>query len=721
MRRPGWYVGLAWLIGCLAGACLSLNMLLMVTVGSILCFCVTVAVPSLRHRSTVWLSAIGVCGALLVLLITETGRYLPLQQRVDSTVTLTVQVYDTENGVYGRVTEGDLPTGTRLQLWLYGDTLSPAEYEVLSGTFTLRQYDEQGLSLLQRKASGVWFAAVPQQVTVADDPVPWTAVFRDLRRAAVARIHTYLTGDEAALTAGICFGDDSDLSAEAGSNFRVSGVSHLFSVSGFHMVVLAQALQALLAKCRLPRWLRALVAAAAMVFFMLMVGLEPSVVRSGMMCLLVLLGTCFRRQSDTRNSLGLALLLLLVGDPYAAYDVGLLLSFAATFGLVLLFPKLKNGLLSHLPKGWREKGGRVYRLTESGIGAVCITLSASLATLPVMAVYFGETSVVAVLANLLASIPASMLMIVGCVGSLFFLPLLSPVAAFCFLIGGWLARYLLWITEKISNFPLVTVAIGAPYLLLWIIGTAILLYGGWHVAHKRGLRAAAAVSAAALITVIVARTCLMQGVTTIRVFPTQGDTAICFQHGDDTVLLCAPRDVDTVYDIRTQLRLNGIGEIDTLIVPDGSQPALTAVAVLLEEQVAGARLLYGDDAAPLLSYFDETAFLGDTAHILWDGAVLTGHGTALSLTVGETPVLISTDDQSAWSLPAECRQAQAILYSGDLPPDAQLFTAAMGVIQGQRQDPVGAAACGVQRLYVAYRDTVVLMTRGAGDITEAIQ
>lgn len=61
-------------------------------------------------------------------------------------------------------------------------------------------------------------------------------------------------------------------------------------------------------------------------------------VRAGILCIVVLLGSCVKRRADSLNSMGLALILLLAADPYAAYDIGLQLSFAACLGLLWLYP-----------------------------------------------------------------------------------------------------------------------------------------------------------------------------------------------------------------------------------------------------------------------------------------------------------------------------------------------------------------------------------------------
>ena len=75
--------------------------------------------------------------------------------------------------------------------------------------------------------------------------------------------------------------------------------------------------------------------------FMAVTCFQASVCRSGVMCLVVLAGDLLSRRADSLNSLGIAVLLLGLENAYAAADIGLLLSFSATLGLILLCRPLR--------------------------------------------------------------------------------------------------------------------------------------------------------------------------------------------------------------------------------------------------------------------------------------------------------------------------------------------------------------------------------------------
>jgi competence protein ComEC len=184
-----------------------------------------------------------------------------------------------------------------------------------TSSFVLDEYsDGTQFSLLMRRASGVWLRATQVDVAQLNATLVkgdgarsiFEALRESLSRAPIQR----LQGNIGAVIAGICYGADETLSSEATAAFRTCGVSHLFAVSGLHMTVLLQALQWLLRRMRVRRVARLIVCGAFLLGFMLIVGFSSSVVRAGTLCLVVLLGNGIKREADTRNSLGLALLIL---------------------------------------------------------------------------------------------------------------------------------------------------------------------------------------------------------------------------------------------------------------------------------------------------------------------------------------------------------------------------------------------------------------------------
>ena len=258
-----------------------------------------------------------------------------------------------------------------------------------------------------------------------------------------------LTGDKSAM-------DDGDYLA-----MQETGLAHLFAVSGLHCAFLVTLLALLIS--RRQRLLCA-VTIPLLLFYMVMVGMSPSVVRACIMQIFLLIAPLFRRGSDPLTSLAAALLVILLCNPFAAASVSLQLSFSATLGMVLLSPRLYK-----LLTGWYKGKCRPLRTALCFVAAnLSATLSAVVFTAPLTAWYFRIFVLVAPLSSLLA-VPAAgwsfMAAFVTVLLGFVWLPLASLL--------GWiswaLVRYILWIANGMMSWRYHAVYFTNPYLIYWLL------------------------------------------------------------------------------------------------------------------------------------------------------------------------------------------------------------------------------------------------------------
>ena len=258
-----------------------------------------------------------------------------------------------------------------------------------------------------------------------------------------------LTGDKSAM-------DDGDYLA-----MQETGLAHLFAVSGLHCAFLVTLLALLIS--RRQRLLCA-VTIPLLLFYMVMVGMSPSVVRACIMQIFLLIAPLFRRGSDPLTSLAAALLVILLCNPFAAASVSLQLSFSATLGMVLLSPRLYK-----LLAGWYKGKCRPLRAALCFVAAnLSATLSAVVFTAPLTAWYFRIFVLVAQLSSLLA-VPAAgwsfMAAFVTVLLGFVWLPLASLL--------GWiswvLVRYILWIANGMMSWRYHAVYFTNPYLIYWLL------------------------------------------------------------------------------------------------------------------------------------------------------------------------------------------------------------------------------------------------------------
>ena len=162
-----------------------------------------------------------------------------------------------------------------------------------------------------------------------------------VRERMTEALRALLPPRQSGLVCGVLLGDKSGLDEAVRDNFQITGVSHMLSVSGMHMAIIGQFLLWALLYFGIPKRGAALAASVGVFCFMAVTGFVPSVVRSGVMSILYLLGIGIRKQADPINSLGFAMLVLTVPNPFAAGDTGLLLSFSATLGILLFSGRIQ--------------------------------------------------------------------------------------------------------------------------------------------------------------------------------------------------------------------------------------------------------------------------------------------------------------------------------------------------------------------------------------------
>lgn len=266
-----------------------------------------------------------------------------------------------------------------------------------------------------------------------------------------------------ALVPALVVGDESALSEQTRADFRRSGLTHLLAVSGTNLTLVVGFLVVL------GRWVGVrgrwhyLVAGLGIVGFVLVARTEPSVVRAAAMGAAALLGMAHNGRQRGVRALGVAVVCLLVWDPWLATTVGFALSVLATAGILLLAPGWMRVLGSWMP--------------QPVAGALAVPLAAQIVCTPVVAAISGEVSLIAVIANLLAAPLVAPATICGLFGGLLGLgsaPLGTAVSA----PGGWCAALIVEIAERCSDQALPAIAWGS---------------GGWWIALLTGLCAAAVV------------------------------------------------------------------------------------------------------------------------------------------------------------------------------------------------------------------------------------
>ncbi|WP_192842991.1 ComEC/Rec2 family competence protein [Aureimonas frigidaquae] len=226
------------------------------------------------------------------------------------------------------------------------------------------------------------------------------------RSRITERIHDVITGPAGAVAAALVTGDRDAIPDQISKDFRVTGLSHVLSISGYHMALVAGfvmgSVRLLLALLPWPsRWPapRKVAAAFALVWVLAYLAIaSPNVAteRSFIMIVLMLGAVLLDRPALTLRNVSLAAMIVLALAPHEALSASFQLSFAATAALV--------GVASHLLAGFGKTEGEglsVGRLGALILVAIVSSAVAGLSTTPFVAYHFGRTAPYGVVTNIL--------------------------------------------------------------------------------------------------------------------------------------------------------------------------------------------------------------------------------------------------------------------------------------------------------------------------------
>lgn len=311
-------------------------------------------------------------------------------------------------------------------------------------------------------------------------PYPFSSTLEKLRKD-MSELHGEALGAvNGGLLASMVLGDRAiSVDHELKLSFKKSGLAHLLAASGMNLTIILAGVYFFSRQFSLERGggnfkvFENFISIVSVLCFSLLAGPSPSVMRAMVMCLLVLLCRFLFYRVTAHGALSLALLISIFLDPFSVFDIGLELSYAATFG-VLTFVPYMDALLQH-PWPARLMPALLRKL-------ISVVLSAQIAVLPLQLFYFAQFSTVFLLANACAEPVVAPITILGFVSSLLvcpvsFFPILSPLLALSRLLDvlAWpLIQLLVFLVHWLASLPLSTLVVARPPLAILI--TLYLLY-----------------------------------------------------------------------------------------------------------------------------------------------------------------------------------------------------------------------------------------------------
>lgn len=206
-------------------------------------------------------------------------------------------------------------------------------------------------------------------------------------RNDIIQVHSkFLKSPNIELLGGMVFGDDA-ISPPDGLkvSFQRSGLLHLLAASGMNVALIYGIWFFILRKLKVPFNITVLSGIFVVIFYSLMTGLGPSVVRAAFMLIFILIGKLIDRDAHSISLLSFVALLMLIYNPAYINDVGFQLSFLVTFGILIMSPIVFE---------------KIKIIPQWLCATIFIPLIAQIWVAPIQMYYFNSFSLYSIFANI---------------------------------------------------------------------------------------------------------------------------------------------------------------------------------------------------------------------------------------------------------------------------------------------------------------------------------
>lgn len=334
----------------------------------------------------------------------------------------------------------------------------------------------------------VGYALARPQIEEGAGPPPlmlqvWAAVER-VRQAIGQRVAAALPGETGAIATALITGERGGISEATNDAYKSSGLLHILSISGLHMVIMAgavffavrlllAAVPAIALRYPIKKW-AAVAAALGALGYLLISGTAFATVRSYIMISIMFLSMLLDRPALALRNVALAALLILLLYPESLFDVGFQMSFAAVIGLVSVYEAIR----ARVDEREGAKRGALFNLLMFFAGIVLSTLIASLAVAPFGIYHFHQSQQFAILSNLIAIPVCNVIVMPAALATLVLMPLgLEALPLWVMGLGvdlmTWCARLVGGLPGSVSRVPAIPVTAfllmvcGGLWLALW--------------------------------------------------------------------------------------------------------------------------------------------------------------------------------------------------------------------------------------------------------------
>ena len=226
---------------------------------------------------------------------------------------------------------------------------------------------------------------------------------------------------EGSLLLGIMLGYTDNINDDIKETFSDNSISHILAVSGMHISYIILGVSLLFNKFIGKRKTRLLVI-LTLIIYIFITGFSPSIIRAEIMAILLLMSYLLYRKSDIWTNISLSLLCILIYNPFLITNIGLILSYGGTIGIIVfqkniynLLQKINNTKYKSIlgRKKINDKINKTQKVKEKLLEIISVIISAQIVLIPIIIISFNKVGLTVLLINILVSFIIGPIVILG--------------------------------------------------------------------------------------------------------------------------------------------------------------------------------------------------------------------------------------------------------------------------------------------------------------------
>ena len=398
-----------------------------------------------------------------------------------------------------------------------------------------------------------------------------------------------------AVALAVLFGDKTEVDDDIYQSYKTSGIIHLLTVSGLHVGFLVTLLGFILKKCRVRGIYNFLICAICLVLYAYICGFVSSIMRAGIMGLVLLATKLSGKCYDNLNTLGLSGIIILLYSPLSALDLGFLMSFFCVLGIFVATPWLTKVLKKIFPKFVAE--------------SFAVSIGAQIGILPFMAYIYSDLNLLTFFINLIV-IPIFSVIYPVLFVSLFVVALL-PFMGFLLQICGWGLGLVYDIAKFFGNTTFIVQL--EPFDIFLVAGVFVLFFlvSKYFMASKK----AKTVCCSTIVAF-----CGILGCFSLIPVQLQSSIVYGYNYSSPSVVITNQSGESVVIDpgystfTKNLLNVNGIKNVSAVFVLQKSSAYIDTI-----REIGAENLIRSDSgqgySEEILVNFDQTGLIGDFSFV----------------------------------------------------------------------------------------------------------